>query len=193
MKCGCPIWTDGELHGQRYRRALKTRDLQRAIRKVTLLESPDATRPKPVAEAQAAFLAHCAHLEPSTLRKYTNVLDHLREHAIQSGIEFTAEFTVEYLDAYRASRKLARTTSSKELQTLRQFFGFCVERKWIVENVAKKIPAPSNIKPAPVEPYTPQEIGRIISACGEDWEGQLRATPGACHGFAVAVHRSQDF
>ena len=46
--------------------------------------------------------------------------------------------TNEDLDAFRSTRKLSPVTSLKELQTLRQFFGFCFDRRWIGENVAKK-------------------------------------------------------
>jgi site-specific recombinase XerD len=57
------------------------------------------------------------------------------------------QVTVEHLDAHRAARKIAQTTSHKELQILRQFFGFCVDRQWVEENPAKKIKLPQNIKP----------------------------------------------
>lgn len=76
-----------------------------------------------------------------------------------------AELTVEHLDAYRASRPLARTTAQKELETLRQFFNYCRDRDWMKENLAKKIRSARNIKPADVLPYTPDEVARIVSAC----------------------------
>jgi integrase len=69
------------------------------------------------------------------------------------------------LDAFRASRNLSSVTSLTELQTLRQFFGFCFERKWISENIARRIKGPRNIKPNDVEPYTANEVTKIITAC----------------------------
>src|ERR1035441_8647151 len=78
--CRCPIWTDGELHGERYRSTLKTRDWQRAIRKIATLESPDAPRWKPVKEAIDAFKKHYTYLEASTQRKYKNILEHLADY-----------------------------------------------------------------------------------------------------------------
>ena len=47
------------------------------------------------------------------------------------------QVTVEQLDAHRAGGKIAQTTSDKELQILRQFFGFCFDRRWVEENPAK--------------------------------------------------------
>ena len=78
-----------------------------------------------------------------------------------------AEVTVEVLDGFRASRHIGRVTALKELQTLRQFCAFCVERKWLVENPAKRIKPPKNAKPEPVEPYSPQEIAAILAASDE--------------------------
>ena len=48
---------------------------------------------------------------------------------------------------------------------MRQFFGFCLERKWLDENPAKKIKAPRNIRPEEVVPYTAAEVSRILAAC----------------------------
>ena len=165
--CRCPIWTDGELHGERYRSTLKTRDWQRAIRKIATLESPDAPRWKPVREAIDAFKKHYSYLEASTKRKYKNILEHLGDYTKNAGVEALTEFTVDHMDAYRAGRELSKTTATKELQLLRQFFGFCFDRKWVDENVAKRVKAPTNVKPKPVEPYTTQEIIKIIAACDQ--------------------------
>jgi len=63
------------------------------------------------------------------------------------------------------NQSLKPVTSLKELQTLRQFFGFCFDRRWIGENIAKRIKGPRNIKPNDVEPYAPNEMTRILAAC----------------------------
>ena len=164
-KCSCPIWCDGELEGKRYRHSLNTCDWQRAIRKLAALEDPRAPRVKPVADAITAFQNHILSLEPSTQRKYKNVLSHLRAYCEQSGVADIMQLTVEQLDDFRARRKLSPTTSAKELQTLRQFFGFCLERQWTEENPAKKIKLPRNVKPEEVVPYTQSEVAKIVAAC----------------------------
>ncbi len=164
-KCSCPIWCYGELDGKVRRHTLKTRDWQRAIRKIAALEDPKAPRLKPIAEAIAAFENHILPLEASTRRKYRNVMAQLREYCAGAGIHDVMELTVEGLDAYRAGREISPITSMKELQTLRQFCAFCVGRKWLDETPAKAIKSPRNIKPAEVIPYTAGEISRIIAAC----------------------------
>src|SRR5580692_9728819 len=80
VKCSCPVWADGTLNGRRYRKSLDTRDWARAIRRMAELEDPKAPRLKPITEAAAAFEKHIASLEPSTQRKYRNVLKQLQAH-----------------------------------------------------------------------------------------------------------------
>jgi integrase/recombinase XerC len=162
--CNCPIWCDGELNGGRVRESLKLRDWQRAIRKIAAMEDPQAPRVKPITEALTAFENHIQPLEESTQRKYRNVMAQLREYCAGAGLGDLMELTVEHLDAYRAGRGLSPTTSMKELQTMRQFFAFCLERKWLDENPAKKIKAPRNIRPEEVTPYTQAELSKILAA-----------------------------
>ena len=50
---------------------------------------------------------------------------------------------------------------------MRQFFAFCLERRWIEHNPAKKIKAPRNIRPEEVVPYTSAETAKILAACDE--------------------------
>jgi site-specific recombinase XerD len=164
-KCSCPVWCDGEIDGKRYRRSLETCDWQRAIRKLAALEDPRAPRVKPVSDAITAFENHILSLEHSTQRKYKNVLRHFGEYCARAGLHDIMQVTVESVDGFRATRKLSPTTSTKELQTLRQFFGFCFERRWTEENPAKKIKLPRNIKPEEVVPYKQSEVAKIIGAC----------------------------
>jgi integrase len=120
---------------------------------------------KPVTEAITAFENHIQPLEDSTRRKYGNVLAKLAEYSKGAGLHDIVELTVERLDAYRAGRTLSPTTSMKELQTLRQFLAFCLERRWVADNPAKKIKAPRNIRPEEVVPYTQAESSKILAAC----------------------------
>src|SRR4051794_33602153 len=116
-KCSCPIWCYGQSEARaQIRKSLETRDWQRAIRRAVALESPDAQRFKPISEAITAFEQHILSLEASTQRKYTNVLRQLAQYCERTNLTDLAEVTVEGLDAYRASRPLARTTAQKELE-----------------------------------------------------------------------------
>lgn len=175
-KCGCPVWCDGTLNGRRHRKSLDTRDWARAGRKIDELEDPKAPRLKPITEAAEAFEQSILSLESSTQRKYRNVLRKFQTYCESAGLHDVADVTVERLDAYRAARRISRVTAQKELETLRQFFGFCRERNWTKENPAKLIKSAKNIKPAEVVPYTPEELTRIISACDEIGRGAYERT-----------------
>jgi site-specific recombinase XerD len=168
LKCSCPLWADGYVDGKRIlRQSLGTRDMARARKKAVGLESPDNQVFKPVNEAIENFIEHCKSegLKFSTVRKYRNTLNHLESFCEESGIDSTGELTTDHLDAFRAGRGLKPITNSKELELLRQFCGFCCDRKWSVENVAKRIKSPRNIKPNDVVPFTTDEVKQIIAAC----------------------------
>ncbi len=165
IKCGCPVWADGTLNGRRYRKSLDTRDWSRAGRELAELEDPRAPKLKPIKEAVTAFEQHIQSLEFSTQRKYMNVLRQFSAHCETAGLHDLADVTVEKLDAYRAARVISRVTAQKELETLRQFFGFCRDRNWTDANPAKAIKSAKNIKPSEVVPYTPAEVAKILGAC----------------------------
>ena len=180
VKCSCPIWCSGEWNGKRRRFSLRTRDWQRALRRLVELEQEQHPGPerKSVSEAATAFLAAKEGVAPATVRKYRRVLQRLGQFASGRGILTLDALTLQDLDAYRKSRKLKPLTWSKELQLLRQFFSFAQRRKWCAENPAKDMEMPPNPKPAPREPYTAEEIRRILEACDNFGRGpyeRLRA------------------
>jgi site-specific recombinase XerD len=168
LKCNCPLWADGYENGRRvYRQSLGTRDLARARKKVVALESDDNKIYKSIDDAAKAFLDHCKSqgLKHSSIRKYRNVVRKVKQFCESEGVDTVGDLTAEQLDAFRSSRGLKPITSTKELQTLRVFFGFCLDRKWTTENVARRIKPPRNIKPNDVVPFTALEVGAILKAC----------------------------
>jgi integrase/recombinase XerC len=168
LKCSCPLWADGYVNGKRVlRQSLKTRDMARARKKAVALESPDGNTFKAVEDAIKAFVDHCESeaLKFSTVRKYRNTLNHLKAFCEARKIDAIDELTTDHLDVFRAGRELKPITSSKELELLRQFCGFCTDRKWCAENVAKRIRSPRNIKPNEVVPFSTAEVNDIIKAC----------------------------
>jgi integrase/recombinase XerC len=182
--CNCPIWADGELNGREYRRSLKLRDWQRAIRKLAAIEDHGALS-KPIKEAIAAWEAQIGVVE-GTQDKYNRLMRYLGDFCGGRKIESVAELTLEQLDAFRASRvvptpegscPISRNTSAKELSTLRQFLKFCQERGWVQVNWAARIRMPK-IRPAEVEPYTSKEIAAMLAvsqSIGQSPYERLRA------------------
>ncbi len=188
IKCSCPIWCDGLLDGRRCLRSLKTRDWQRAIRLAERFERPNAertdlvpcaqpgcpirvergrceTHQKRIDEAIEAFHGANAYLGHGTKRNYRRTLEHLRVHSLRLGVANIDDISVDMLDSFRSSRAISALTWSKELQTLRHFFRFAVDRKWTAENPAARVTMPKNIKPTDKEPYNRNEIVKILAAC----------------------------
>jgi len=166
-KCTCTIHAYGELNGKCFRKSTGVRDWQRALRKLAAWESPDTPVLKPVQEAIDNFLKHCHELAPSTRRKYRNAMNHLVAYCDKDAVGTMAEMTVETLDGFRPNRGIGRVTAQKELQTLRQFCAFCVDRKWMSDNLAKRIKPPKNIRPQPIAPYTSEEMEAMLVASDE--------------------------
>jgi integrase len=74
-------------------------------------------------------------------------------------------------------RRKRNLTWLKEIEVLRQFFAFCVKRKWCEDNPAADIERP-RLPENGVVPYTPEEVSRIIAACdfmGRNAYERLRA------------------
>ncbi|HTX38013.1 MAG TPA: tyrosine-type recombinase/integrase [Bryobacteraceae bacterium] len=72
---------------------------------------------------------------------------------------------LEALNGYRVTREVKASTWTKELGTVRHFFRFCLDNEWIFRSWAEKVSMPKNVQPADREPYTPNEVARIIAAC----------------------------
>jgi integrase/recombinase XerC len=128
-----------------------------------------------------AFLGHCESegLKFSTIRKYRNSLNHLRKFCSEHGIDTIGEIATVHLDNFRAGRALKPITSSKELELLRQFCGFCYDRKWSMENAARRIKFPRNIKQNDVVPFSVTEVQEMIQAANRIGRGpyeRLRAS-----------------
>lgn len=165
-KCACPIWLEGRLEGRRIRESLETRDWARAVRLKAKREEEllGGRVRKPISEAVASFFEQIS-VETSTLKRYNRALEPLEAFLTGRGLRYIDQVTVEDLDAFRLHRDIAATTQRTEIQTLRQFFGFCLDRDWAKRNPAKKLRAPREGAANPREPYTSEEIIRILAAC----------------------------
>ena len=164
-QCSCPVWCDGELNGKRYKHSLNTRDWGRAGLRLAKLEAPGARQPKPIPEAIGAFNVGQTDKALATRTKYKRVLSFFETLILSRGLRSMDEIGVEDVDAYRASRTISAVTWLKELEILRQFFAFCMVRKWADENPAAGVDKPKNLKTNEVVPYTREEVVRILAAC----------------------------
>jgi site-specific recombinase XerD len=119
-----------------------------------------------VENAVNGFLAVCETngIKESTIRKYRNPLKLLAAFAKSNNTCCVADIEVSDLDIFRAGRHVAPITSLKELETLRQFWTYCMARNLCKENVAQKIKGPTITSPNDVEPYSVTEVDQIIAA-----------------------------
>lgn len=92
------------------------------------MEDPYAPQLKPVADAMDAYKKHIVPLEPGSQRMYANVLNRFLSYCERNNLRYMADITVEDLDDHRSTRTLAPSTCAKELEVLRLFFGFSLER-----------------------------------------------------------------
>jgi integrase len=183
-KCACLIHASGTLAGQFIRRQTGkfTWDEARAV--ATAWEASGSCdgelKPAPVAPAPVSgritiddgtrvFLAlrEGDKIAPATLRKYKTFTKQLLAFAASRGYVMLDQLTSADMDRFYGGLKLGLRAKAKRLGTLRSFFRFCMNRKWLEEN-----PVSSDLKPPPgasrmanKTPFTDTELERIIAAC----------------------------
>jgi integrase len=108
-----------------------------------------------------------ARIASSTLRKYRTFTNQLTAFADGLGYVMLDQLTSGDVDVFYSQMKLGVRTKAKRLGTLRAFFRFCVNRKWLPEN-----PVSADMKPpvganrvANKAPFTDLELRRVIGAC----------------------------
>jgi integrase len=184
-KCACLIHVSGTLRGKFDRKQTGTSDWAEAKALVASWERADswdgkiAPPPPPVstaipdritiADATKVFLSNRegAKIAHATLRKYKTFTKQLTAFAESRGYMMLDQFTSSDIDVFYGGWNLGARAKGKRLGTLRAFFRFCMNRKWLHEN-----PVSTDIKPpmganrvANKAPYTDEELQHIIDAC----------------------------
>jgi integrase len=184
-KCACLIHASGTLGGQFNRRQTGKYTWEEAKTVATAWEeagswdgkaeaSPEPP-PKPVSgritidDAIKIFLSlrEGDRIAPATLRKYKTFTKQFQAFAASRGYVMLDQLTSADVDRFYGGLKLGARAKGKRLGTLRSFFRFCMNRKWLLEN-----PVSSDLKPplganrvANKIPFTDVELERILSAC----------------------------
>lgn len=200
-KCACLIHVSGTLGGKFSRKQTGKSDWDEAKALVASWETagawegkvepaPPPPVPPPVpgritiADATKVFLSNRegAKIAHATLRKYKTFAKQLTAFADSHGYVMLDQFTSGDIDVFYGGWDLGARAKGKRLGTLRAFFRFCMNRKWLHEN-----PVSTDIKPpmganrvANKAPYTDEELQRIIDAC--DALGEVAWTNGREHG-----------
>src|SRR6266705_2168955 len=168
LKCrgGCLLRACGTANdGRRMRLSLKTRDLQRAARKLTEMEDRLSGKPrKPVSDAVKAFQAQHEQNADETKRRYKRLLRYFTAFCARDQLTCVDQVDVEAMDRYAPSRNKMKSWT-KDVELLRQFFEFCRDRGWTSTNPAKALKIPRMQEANDVVPYSRNEIVKIIAAC----------------------------
>lgn len=136
-----------------------------------------------VAAAIATFMSirEGEEIALSTLRKYRTFTKQLLAFAESHGYKILDQFTSADVDAFYSGLKLGARTKGKRRSTIRSFFRFCTNRKWLRESpvsVDLKPPKGAN-RVANKVPFTDEELHNIIAACdrlGEiSWQSGSRS------------------
>jgi len=174
-KCQCPIWCDGRINGRRIHHSMKSRDWDRAERR--LLGAVDPGSPvlkrRPLSDAVDAYLADCKarQLKQPTLTSYKGTLEALKEFCEPLGIKHSDQIGLELVTKFRASRTgrdgktpMKASSQRKEIENLRGFCKFCEQREWMKSNPAKMLKPPKE-SGLPTLPFEQKAIDSILSAC----------------------------
>lgn len=197
-RCSCQIFASGTLGRKFSRRCLNTDDWTKARQAAAQYEAADswtgvrlavepASAPpeKPRTTVDAACKAYIANreatgLKPPTLRKYHTFSKQIGTYADSRGYVFLDQFTHSDIDRFWVNWKLGPRAKGKRLTTLRAFFRFCVNRKWLAESpVSSDIKAPvGSSRAANKAPFTDAELERIVAACDRvrvEWKNETGA------------------
>jgi integrase len=200
-KCHCPIYVCGTLKGQFKRRNTEQFRWEEARAVAVALEvsgcwdgnliSPPPPGPEPeqpgrmtLAAAAAVFLTlrEGEKIAPATLRKYRTFTKQLLAFAASRGYVMLDQLSSGDIDAFYSAVKLGARAKAKRLGTIRSFFRFCANRKWLKES-----PVSSDLRPpqgasrvANKIPFTDDELERIIRAC--DLLGEIHWSSGRGEG-----------
>jgi integrase len=170
----CPIWVQGSLRGEYIRRALNLTSWEAAsdlILKWDASGTIGEVKPEvpTVREAVDKFFADALarKLSSSTIQKQKNVLEkRLLAWCEKHGYRLLKSLDVDAMRRFRATWPDAPITASRNLERLRNFFGFCQSAGWIASNPAKAV-RPPKVTTAPTLPFEPEEFEQMLAACDD--------------------------
>ena len=192
-KCACLIHASGTLGGRFNRRHTGKFHWEEAKAVAAAWEAanswdgkvqhavavpPPVSRRVSITDAIDVFLSvrEGSKIAAATLSKYRTFTKQLLAFAVSRGYVMLDQFSSPDIDRFYAGLKLGARAKSKRLGTLRSFFRFCTNRKWLEES-----PVSSDLKPplganrvANKVPFTDKELERIIATC--DRVGTIRWT-----------------
>ena len=175
MNCRCPIWAQGRIHGEHFRRSLGTRNRQTAREKIQELlgQAPDAPLEQAVvvsptvADAVADYMQFCEknqRLKTSTLTSYQCTFDAFQEFCERRLYRNVRQLDLNVFEQFQSGRDVTAKTMAKEFQHLKSFCARGVELGWLKTNFAKKVKLPKADDVSTL-PFREDEARAILEAC----------------------------
>ena len=124
----------------------------------------------------------------ATLNNYRTFTNQLVAFTESREYVMRDQFTRADMDSFYGGMKLGVRTKGKRLGTLRSFFRFCIDRKWLKEN-----PVSSDLKPPKGQTGLPiRFLSRMtsLSASSKPAPRSVRSRGGAAAGLAVGMGRT---
>jgi site-specific recombinase XerD len=188
QKCDCPFWADARPVGKL--QSLKTSDRAEALRMArdielnggvaVAIQEKKAADAITIEQAGTEFLAGLKfkNLKSSTVQKHKTMLKQIAFFAAGEKIRYVREldtaacirFSQTWQDGItdEAGIQIKKTegalAAGKKLERLRQFFKFCVLRKWIEENPTTGIASPIVDEETQAEPFEPEDQIKVLTA-----------------------------
>jgi integrase len=184
-RCACLIHVSGTLAGKFSRKQTGKSNWDEAKAVVAAWQDAESWEGKPlpappprtegeaervtIADALAVFMSvrEGDRIAPATLRKYRTFTRQFGKYAESRGYAMLDQLGSGDVDRFYGSLRLGARAKGKYLGTVRSFFRFCVNRKWLKEN-----PVSPDLKPpqganrvANKVPFTDEELKNIIAAC----------------------------
>jgi integrase len=168
-KCSCPIWAQGALDGEKIRQSLDLTNWEAAQKRIRDWEVDGKKNVISLGAAYDRFIAQHevnGHAKP-TVGKHKllqrRAVAFLGDVPLKTiSVDDMARFRESWSGMSNFGHGLGPTTARNEIERLRQFFKFCLEREWIDKNPASalKLPIIKNIERKPYEDYEIQQIDR---------------------------------
>jgi len=171
-RCHCPLWCDGMLNGERYRRSLKTNSWDKGIKKLAALDSAQFGEEKGIREAISAWDTTLVlrRLKPATLRKYRRLAKQLQKWCEKNACMIVGQLTAETIDQFRLSRAHVASLGSQPVPA-RGAITLC-EAKSSPPSI--DIPAFEEVTPTPIENTDhPYDCGCELCAAEGNWQHWL--------------------
>jgi len=177
-KCTCPYQAIGMLNGAFVRRSLKTSSYERAVALIRDWETAGAVKeekPIPIEEAVAAYMRDVGarNVQRDTKQKFhTLIEERLLNFARKRGYPRLKDLNLHAVTEFRITWPDAPATAQKNIERLRNFFRFAMDREWCTSNPASKLNVRVVVQQK--DPFSAEEFDRILEATHLYGDGHWR-------------------